>query len=352
MNMFCNHIYRNLRALLATRIPKSILQSRHLFRKKAPERAVFLIVSYIWLVIFGSVAKNGGVVAEVRIDTIQQANILNQQIADNTTSQYLAKLSESQGISHYSSMVNPIPIATFTQASAMVKGLNGVIVSDQTEHKMYLFTTDGQLGIEAGGIGHGTESLNTPTDLASKNGLKIYVADRENGRVKILDHELHYLSSLDISRANTDYGMGLDLFIANSSWKPEKLCLVSSGHLQVWDALRKGIHRFNSKGDYLGFSVLYEAIGHITDMQCKADYIELNSAQSKKIARMSVNGLWLDSYDITRDRAYQSHISLSNYADKWDEFEQKYGLWVESIREGTRLWILFERALFSFDIIQ
>tara|TARA_B100000989_G_scaffold69105_1_gene48261 strand:+ start:10834 stop:11904 length:1071 start_codon:yes stop_codon:yes gene_type:complete len=352
MNVFCNHIYCNLRVILAIQIIKSILQSCHLFRKKAPQKAVFFMVSYIWLVIIGSVAQNGVVVAEVKIDTIQQANILNQQIANNATGQYLAKLSKLQGVTHYSSMANPIPIATFTQASAMVKGLDGVIVSDQTEHKMYLFTIDGELGIEAGGMGEGTESLHTPTDLVSKNGLKIYVADKENGRVKILDHELHYLSSLDISRAGTDYSGGLDRFGVATSWKPEKLCLLDSGYLQVWDALGRGIHRFNSKGDYLGFSTLYEVIGPITDMQCRADYIELYSAQSKKIARISGNGLWLGSYDITRDHVYLSNISSTNYADKWDELEQNYGLWVNSITEGTRLWILFERALFSFDIVQ
>ena len=67
---------------------------------------------------------------------------------------------------------------------------------------------------------------------------------------------------------------------------------------------------------------------------------------------MSGNGLWLGSYDITRDRAYQSNIWSTYYADKWDELEQNYGHWVDSITEGNRLWILFERALFSFDIIE
>ena len=206
----------------------------------------------------------------------------------------------------------------------MVKSIDGVMVSDEAEHRIYV-QYRWNARYRGRRKGFGTESLQSPTDLASK-WAKIFVADKENGRVKILDHELHYLSSLDISRAGTEYSMGLDRLSSAISWKPEKLCLLSSGYLQVWDSLGKGIHRFNSKGDYLGFSALTQAIGEITDMQCRVDYIELYSAQSDKIARMSGNGLWLGSYDNTRDRAYQSNISSTNYADKWDELEQNYDI--------------------------
>jgi hypothetical protein len=67
---------------------------------------------------------------------------------------------------------------------------------------------------------------------------------------------------------------------------------------------------------------------------------------------MSINGLWLGSYDFTQDRAYESKISLTTYADRWDELEENYGIWVNSIMEESRLWILFEQALFSLDVIQ
>ena len=352
MNVYYHHISSKLRDLLSTRIPIPIFQSLHWCRKNAPYRAGFFMALCIGFVILGSIVRNGGVNAEIKGDTIHYPRVLNEQTGKYSTGQYLAIAADSKGVSRINSVTKPIPIATFSQASAMVKGIDGVIVSDKTEHKIYFFSTDGQLGTSAGGKGASTESLQSPTDLASKNGLKIFVADKENGRVKILDHELHYLSSLDISRAGTDYSMELDRFGVATSWKPEKLCLLNTGHLQVWDALGKGIHRFNSKGDYLGFTAFVEIIGKITDMQCRADYIELYSAQSEKIARMSGNGLWLGIYDITQDRAYLSNIWSTYYADKWDELEQNYGLWVNSITEGTRLWILFERALFSFDIIQ
>ena len=352
MKGFWNHTFSTLRTLLAARIPSTNLQSRHGYKKNTSLSSGSFIGIYIGFVILVSLVPYAGVEAELKENTIQQARILHEYSGKDIAGHYLAIVADSKGISQVSSAVNPIPIATFTQASAMVKSIDGVMVSDEAEHRIYVFSTDGMLGAEVGGKGSGTESLQSPTDLASKNGLKIFVADKENGRVKILDHELHYLSSLDISRAGTEYRMGLDRLSSAISWKPEKLCLLSSGYLQVWDSLGKGIHRFNSKGDYLGFSALTQAIGEITDMQCRADYIELYSAQSDKTAHMSGNGLWLGSYDITRDRAYQSNISSTNYADKWDELEQNYGHWVDSITEGNRLWILFESALFSFDIIE
>ena len=352
MSGFWNHTCTLFSTLLAARIPTSIIQSHHGCRKNASPSSGSFIGTFLSCVILVSLVPYAGVKAELKVDTIEQARIINEHSGKDRVGHYLAIVADSKGISQVSWAVNPIPIATFRQASAMIKGVDGVMVSDETRHKIYVFTTDGMLGAEVGGKGADTESLHSPTDMASNNGLKIFVADKENGRVKILDHELHYLSSLDISRASSDYRMGLDRQSSAISWKPEKLCLLSSGYVQVWDALGKGIHRFNSKGDYLGFSALTQAIGEITDMQCRADYIELYSAQSDKIARMSGNGLWLGSYDVTRDRAYQSNISSTNYADKWDDLEQNYGHWVDSIPEGNRLWILFERALFSFDIIE
>jgi hypothetical protein len=55
---------------------------------------------------------------------------------------------------------------------------------------------------------------------------------------------------------------------------------------------------------------------------------------------MSINGLWLGSYDFTQNRAYESKISLTAYGGRWDELEE------------SRVWILFEQALFSLDVIQ
>ena len=67
---------------------------------------------------------------------------------------------------------------------------------------------------------------------------------------------------------------------------------------------------------------------------------------------MSINGLWLGSYDFTQDRVFESKIYLTTYAGRWDELEEDYGTWVNSIIEESRLWILFEQALFSLDVIQ
>ena len=357
MNVIYHHINCYIRVLLTACTIKACLSySLVLRRNKDLHNSSSFKISYLWLLALFSVTQNGVVSANIGLRLHEPDSVVNQMIAQKTAEITvdvpLHDFVRTQETSYYLSQKNPIPVATFIQASAMIKGMDGFIVSDKAEHKIYLFSSDGKLHIEAGGHGAGVQSFHAPSDIASNNGLKIYVADKENGRIQILDHQLHYLSSLDITRANVDYAMGLNSFSATRSWKPEKICLLDSGHLQVWDAQAKGIHRFNSKGDYIGFSALSEAMGRINFLNCKADYIELYSTQSQKIARMSINGLWLGSYDFTQDRSYESKISLTTYAGKWDELEEIYGMWINSIMEESRLWILFEQALFSLDVIQ
>ena len=361
MNVIYHHINGYIRVLIAACTIKACLRYvLVLHRNKDVQHSSSFKISHLWFLALFSVAQNGVVSANIGVRLHEPDSVVSQMTAQSTPQNTAESTVDipplefvrSQETSYYLPQKNPIPVATFTQASAMIKGMDGFIVSDKAEHKIYLFNSDGKLLIEAGGHGAGVQSFHAPSDIASNNGLKIYVADKENGRIQILDHQLHYLSSLDITRANVDYAMGLDSFSATRSWKPEKICLLDSGHLQVWDAQAKGIHRFNSKGDYLGFSALSEAMGRINFMYCKADYIKLYSTQSQKIARMSINGLWLGSYDFTQDRAYESNIFLTTYAGRWDELEEKYGRWVHSTMEESQLWILFEQALFSLDVIQ
>ncbi len=362
MNVIYHHINWYIRVLLeACTIKACFCYSLVLRRNKELHNSGSFKILYLWFLVLASVAQIEVVSANIGLRLHEPINIVSQFTAQNAAhnTSHITTVAfnphdsvQTQETSYYLPQKNPIPVATFTQASAMIKGMDGFIVSDKAEHKIYLFSSDGKLHIEAGGHGAGVQSFHAPSDIASNNGLKIYVADKENGRIQILDHQLHFLSSLDITSANVDYAMELDSFRATRSWKPEKICLLDSGHLQVWDAQAKGIHRFNSKGDYLGFSALSEAMGRINFLYCKADYIELYSTQSQKIARMSINGLWLGSYDFTQDRAYESNISLTTYAGRWDELEEHYGMWVHSIMEESKLWILFEQALFSLDVIQ
>ena len=162
----------------------------------------------------------------------------------------------------------------------MVKSIDGVMVSDEAEHKIYVFNTDGMLGTEVGGKGSGTESLQSPTDLASKNGLKILLQTKRMAASKfwIMNYTIYPVWTL-VERAQSTVWIRSPEF--GDYWKPEKLCLLSSGYLQVWDSLGKGIHRFNSKGDYLGFSPLTQAIGKL--LTCSVEPIILSYTVLKVI---------------------------------------------------------------------
>ena len=173
MNVIYHHINRYIRGLLAACTIKACLSySSVLHRNKDVHNSSSFKSSYLWFLVLFSVAQNSP-----------------QNAAEITLDLHSHDFVRTQEVSYYLPQKNPIPVATFTQASAMIKGMDGFIVSDKAEHKIYLFSSDGKLHIEAGGHGAGVQSFHAPSDIASNNGLKIYVADKENGRIQILDHQ-------------------------------------------------------------------------------------------------------------------------------------------------------------------
>ncbi len=87
-------------------------------------------------------------------------------------------------------------IGEFNQASSFYIAANGFIyVTDTGNDEIYMLDTLGNLKKTFGGYGWNDNSLDDPMDVFA-DPLTVYVADKNNNRIKRFDRDLNYLSSL------------------------------------------------------------------------------------------------------------------------------------------------------------
>ena len=242
-------------------------------------------------------------------------------------------------------------VADFEAASGMLHLGDRVLVSDQKTHRLYLFNPKGELINEIGGLGQGPQSFSSPSDIASSNGLKIYVSDTGNERVQILDRELNFLSQLHPNQA-------IDAIRSESveiiQWQPDKLFITPSGDCMVWDLAKQAMYRFNPNGAFLGKSQSPSFISELSWIGFDGSLVQLYDASTKQMHTMSPNGLWMDSYGFDWN-PYQASglnevILTEQSPHEWSVLETSHGSWVKSEVEDATLWVLFERALFRIPL--
>ena len=118
-------------------------------------------------------------------------------------------------------------IGEFNHASSFYITANGLIyVTDAGNNEIYSLDTLGNLANTFGGYGWGDNSLDDPKDVFA-DPLTVYVADKNNNRIKRFDKNLNYISSLytkesDIPQERFAYPISCatsnlgDLFIIDS----------------------------------------------------------------------------------------------------------------------------------------
>lgn len=140
-----------------------------------------------------------------------------------------------------SSTITLQPIATSldgaTSLSVTPTGL--IYLTEKNRHRFLVMTASGERTDSLGALGSGDYRFNQPVSIDATNGLKIYVADQNNGRVQLYDRRFQYLSSITGDKIKQ-----------GSRFRPSQLQVSSSGDLFTYDADRHIIHVFDPLGNY------------------------------------------------------------------------------------------------------
>lgn len=125
-------------------------------------------------------------------------------------------------------------------ASSMSITPNGLIyITEKKSHRFLVVTTGGERTDSLGALGSGDYRFNQPVSVDATNGLKIYVADQNNGRIQLFDRRFQYLSSITVNNIEQA-----------TRFRPSQLQVSSSGDLFAYDSDRHIIHVFDPLGNY------------------------------------------------------------------------------------------------------
>ena len=90
-------------------------------------------------------------------------------------------------------------------------------IADTGLHRILLLTLDGKLIRSVGGQGWGQDQFDRPVALDASNGLDVFVADYNNGRIVRYDKDLNYLTAIEKQEDWPEsYDMGYPLDVALS----------------------------------------------------------------------------------------------------------------------------------------
>ena len=88
----------------------------------------------------------------------------------------------------------------FRDPEGISAGPDGFLyVADTGNNRIQKLSASGAFVTEMGGFGWEKEQFDGPVALSARNGLDVFVADHNNGRIERYDKDLHYLGSLGAS---------------------------------------------------------------------------------------------------------------------------------------------------------
>lgn len=103
--------------------------------------------------------------------------------------------------------------------------LGNVFITDTGNDRVVECNLEGGFLKEIGGFGWGSGQFNRPTYITTDNGLNIYVVDAQNKRIQRLDHNLNFVTSIQIEEGGNFTGISL----------PEGIAITSSGEIILSD---------------------------------------------------------------------------------------------------------------------
>ena len=191
---------------------------------------------------------------------------------------------------------------------------NSVVVTAMYCVKKY--TLDGKFMASAGTRGSGQLEFNTPWGIAT-NDKKVYVCDKYNNRVQVLNEDLTYHSSFGLGQLQLPNDIAIDssgkIFIAD----------YKNNRIQVFDPEGQFLYQFNKQGDAMEnlshpTSVFVDSDDFVYVLQQSACFVSIFDDRGKFIKSFSKKGNKAGELSkpcgLVADRNGYVHISDTSYS--------------------------------------
>lgn len=159
-----------------------------------------------------------------------------------------------------------------------------IYLVEQNRHRFLVLTKNGIRVDSLGSQGSGDYRFAQPASIDATNGLKIYVADKNNSRVQIYDRRFQYLSSVTEEKLDN-----------HTRFSPVQLAVSSSNELFVYDDSEYVVHKFDSNGNYeISIDLQRYRIRHVTQMKMAGTMLLLLDSRQGVLHRFQADGGYLN----------------------------------------------------------
>lgn len=205
--------------------------------------------------------------------------------------------------------VIPITSALDGASSLSITPSGRMYLTESNRHRLLVISPDGVRSDSLGARGSGDYRFNEPVSVDATNGLKIYVADQNNGRIQLFDRRFQFLSTISADKID-----------GTNRFRPSQLQVSNSGDLYVYDSDRHVVYIFDPFGNYSReIDLRSYRIGSEIHMKAIGSLLLILDRDAGVVHKFSADGGYMNFIGgfsgVTKIHGTQSDI-WSLYADK------------------------------------
>lgn len=164
---------------------------------------------------------------------------------------------------------------------------DAIYIVEQGNHRILKLDLNGNLIEKYGNRGSGNYQFDSPTDIASSTGLKIFVSDPGNNRIQVFDKRWQYLSSIKAK----------EQFQTRSEITPMFLGVNKFGEVIFYNDGSGSLGKYNEDGAMLDEIPLPGEIKDVSGLQIIDGSIFILDTKSELVHKISANGFYESFYE-------------------------------------------------------
>lgn len=173
------------------------------------------------------------------------------------------------------------------KATSFTFGNDAIYIVEAGAHRVLKLGFDGKLIERYGKRGSGNYQFDNPVDIATTNGLKLFVSDSGNNRIQVFDKRWQYLSSI---KAKEQFQTGSEI-------TPMFLGVNKFGEVIFYNDGSGSLGKYNEDGAMLDQIPLPGDVKDVSGLQIIDGSIFILDKKSELVHKISENGFYENFYE-------------------------------------------------------
>ena len=221
------------------------------------------------------------------------------------------------------------------KATSFTFGNDAIYIVEAGAHRVLKLGIDGNLIEKYGKRGSSNYQFDNPVDIATTNGLKLFVSDKGNNRVQAFDKRWQYLSSIKAK----------EQFQAGSEITPTYLGVNKFGEVIFYNDGSRSLGKYNEDGAILDQIPLSDEVKEVSGLQIIDGSIFVLDKKSELVHKISENGFYESFYEAKGTHSFfyrdnDMYVAKNNAIEKLGPLTKKTILSFEKKSEISDIYVV------------